>query len=74
MNEPYIVDARGLEPPQPMQLVLQALDTLPRGEEVVLLLYREPYPLYNILAQNGFTHRCEHHDDGTFAIHIRHAA
>ncbi|WP_374403367.1 DUF2249 domain-containing protein [Niveibacterium sp.] len=73
MNAPRIVDARGLEPPQPLHLILEALDTLPRGEEAVLLLYREPVPLYGILKQNGFTHRTEFGEDGTVSIHIRHA-
>lgn len=67
-----IIDARGLMPPEPMELTLAALDDLPQGGEIVLLLYREPDPLYRILRNNGYTHRTEAHDDGTFAIHIRH--
>jgi uncharacterized protein (DUF2249 family) len=74
MSEAQIIDARELEPPEPLHRVLEALDTLPRGDEVVLLLYREPFPLYNILAANGFSHRIERREGGTVAIHIRHAA
>lgn len=71
--EPKIIDARGLAPPEPLELTLAALDDLHPGDEIVLLLYREPHPLYQILRQNGYTHRAELHDDGTFSIHIRHA-
>jgi TusA-related sulfurtransferase len=67
-----VIDARGLMPPEPMELTLAALDDLPPEGEIVLLLYREPDPLYRILRNNGYTHRTEAHDDGTFAIHIRH--
>ncbi|HMV53565.1 MAG TPA: DUF2249 domain-containing protein [Rhodocyclaceae bacterium] len=68
-----VIDARGLLPPEPMELTLDALDDLQPGGEIVLLLYRQPEPLYRILKENGYTHRTESHDDGTFAIHIRHA-
>lgn len=71
---PRVIDARDLQPPGPMELTLEALDTLPRGEELQLWLNREPFPLYNILKNNGFAHRVEYcEDDGRFIIHIRHA-
>lgn len=67
------IDARGLPPPEPMELTLAALDEVRPGQEIVLLLYREPHPLYHILQRNGFTHRTTLQDDGTFEIHIFHA-
>lgn len=71
---PRVIDARDLPPPEPMELTLEALDTLPRGEELQLWLNREPFPLYKILANNGYAHRVEYReDDGLFIIHIRHA-
>lgn len=69
-----VIDARGLLPPEPLELTLAALDDLASDGEIVLLLYREPFPLYQILQQNGYAHRTEFHDDGTVAIHIRHAS
>jgi hypothetical protein len=56
-----------------MELTLAALDDLLPGGEIVLLLYREPTPLYGILRGNGYAHRTEVQADGTFAIHIYHA-
>ena len=68
-----VIDARGLMPPEPLELTLAALDDLARDGEIVLLLYREPFPLYQILQQNGYAHRTEFREDGTVAICIRHA-
>ena len=69
-----IVDARGLMPPAPMNLTLEALDALSPEGELILLLYREPTPLYDVLRRNGYAHRTETNSDGEFRIHIRHAA
>jgi hypothetical protein len=68
-----LIDARGLLPPEPLELTLAALDDLAPGDEIVLLLYREPKPLYGILSEHGFQHRTEAQSDGTFEIHISHA-
>ena len=70
MSEPRIVDARWRPPPEPMEMALEAADTLAPGEEVVLLIHREPFPLYEILGRNGYAHRAEPQPDGSFAIHI----
>ncbi|HEX5802676.1 MAG TPA: DUF2249 domain-containing protein [Azospira sp.] len=69
-----VIDARGLEPPEPFVLTMDALDHLPKGEKLLLLLYREPYPLYKALANNGFCHEAEHVPDGTVEILIWHAS
>lgn len=72
MAENLLVDARWLQPPQPMEMTLDALDLLEPGADLVLLIHREPGPLYSILAQNGYTHSTERQEDGTFLIRIRH--
>ena len=74
MSEERTIDGRGLMPPEPMELTLTALDTLPDGEELLLLLYVEPHPLYAILRQNGYTHRSQTRPDGTVEIRIKKAA
>ncbi len=73
MADGRVVDGRGLQPPEPMARTLAALRLLPEGAELVLLLYREPFPLYAALAREGFTHRTELAPDGTYSIHIRHS-
>ncbi|MDD3352415.1 DUF2249 domain-containing protein [Zoogloea sp.] len=68
-----VVDARGLMPPEPMHRTLEALDVMPPEGEVILLLYREPTPLYDMLHRNGYTYRVKLNEQGEYAIHIRHA-
>lgn len=70
MAEEVIVDARGLEPPEPMELVLSALCALRPGQRVLMLLEREPVPLFRILERNGYGWRCTPRDDGVFEILI----
>ncbi|MFB9240575.1 DUF2249 domain-containing protein [Massilia antarctica] len=48
------LDVRGLEPPEPMERVLEALDRLPDSDQLCMLIEREPRPLYRILAHNGY--------------------
>lgn len=67
------IDARDLPPPEPLELALAALDELPAGEHLLLLLYCSPQPLYNYLSRSGFRWHEEVRDDGTHAIRIEHA-
>ena len=48
----------------PFVLTMDALDRLPKGEKLLLQLYREPFPLYKALANNGFRHSAEQMPDG----------
>lgn len=67
---PHVVDARFLPPPEPFVQTMEMLDTLPDGERMLLLLYREPHPLYKVLDQNGYSRATELQSDGTFEILI----
>jgi len=64
------VDARYMEPPEPFVATMEMLDTLQPGEEMILLLYREPHPLYRVLERNGHRYSSELLADGTFEIRI----
>ncbi len=66
----HVVDARYLEPPEPFVRTMDMLDTLQPGEKMLLLLFREPHPLYKVLRQNGYTHETELVADGTYEILI----
>jgi len=68
-----IIDGRDLPPPEPLELTLAALDELPAGEHVVLLLHCSPQPLFNFLRRNGYRWSEEVRDDGTYAIRIERA-
>ncbi len=66
-----LVDARWLEPPQPMEQVLHTLTLLQPGQHVRLLLHREPFPLYSILDNRGYRHDTAPQADGSYVILIR---
>ncbi len=68
-----VIDGRDLQPPEPLELTLTALDVLPAGEELLLLLYCQPHPLYQVLRRNGFTWKEQLREDGTYEIRIRKA-
>ena len=70
MPEPRVVDGRDLLPPEPLELTMAALETLPPGEELLVLLYCQPHPLYAVLDQNGYRYRAELRPDGTNEIRI----
>ena len=72
MSAELLVDARGQQPPRPMEMTLDALDLLEPGGVLTLLIHREPGPLYSILLQNGYRYETERRDDGSFLIRIRH--
>ena len=73
MPEPQLIDGRGMEPPEPLELAVAALGTLAPGEELVMLLNCEPLPLYAMLDGKGYSHRAERRADGTNEIHIKKA-
>jgi len=66
----HVVDARYMEPPEPFVRTMEMLDTLEPGEKMLLLLFREPHPLYKVLRQNGHAYETELLADGTFEILI----
>ncbi len=65
------VDARGLEPPQPMVVILEALSALPKDAELRARTDRRPMHLYAHLEARGFVGETEAHSDGSFVTHIR---
>ncbi|MFA5083261.1 MAG: DUF2249 domain-containing protein [Hydrogenophilaceae bacterium] len=71
MNKEILVDARWLEPPEPIERVLDALDRLGVGERIRFLIHREPLPLFPILDRLGYRHEVRLLDDGDFEILIR---
>ena len=66
-----VIDGREMQPPEPLERALEALDTLAADDELLLLLYCQPHPLFNILGKNGYTWSDELRADGTREIRIR---
>ena len=67
-----VVDGRDLEPPEPFVRTMDALDSIASGQKVLLILGREPHPLYRALGLNGYAWQTARKDDGTVEITIWH--
>ena len=65
-----VIDARGLEPPEPFERVMEALSVMEPEGQVLLILNREPFPLYRVLRVNGYRHETKAFPDGRFEIVI----
>ena len=65
------IDVRDLEPPHPMAVVLERLETLADDEELAVLHSRRPLFLYPLLEDRGFAHETEEHAPGLVRIVIR---
>lgn len=65
------LDNRGLEPPEPMVLTLEALEGLAQGETMAAILPREPIFLLKELDSRGHQWRGTTTDDGGYRIVIR---
>ena len=65
------LDARGLEPPQPMIKILEALATLPPGAELRARTDRRPMHLYAQLEERGFAGETSQELNESFITTIR---
>jgi len=64
------LDARGLEPPQPLVTILEAIATLPPGATLRARTDRRPMHLYAQLESRGFAGQSTEQADGSFITHI----
>ncbi|HEX7653197.1 MAG TPA: DUF2249 domain-containing protein [Verrucomicrobiae bacterium] len=72
MTESIIqLDARGLEPPQPMIKILAAVAELAPGTILAAHTDRQPMLLYPQLNQRGLIYETWRQPDGTHLTHIR---
>jgi uncharacterized protein (DUF2249 family) len=65
-----IVDARGLQQPEPFERVVDALSELALGDQLKLIINQEPRPLYRFLQRNHYAYKTESFADGRFEILI----
>lgn len=64
------LDVGGLEPPEPMVMVLDALTELQPGTGLRVLIDRAPVPLYRILERNGYAYRVSALEAARFEVLI----
>lgn len=70
MTSDIHLDVRGLLPPEPLERVLEALDHLTPAGRIVMLIDREPLPLYRILERNGYHYRAVEQGSGDYRLEI----
>lgn len=67
------VDARGLEPPEPMVRILNAFEQLAPGGSLRARTDQRPIHLLNELAARGVHHADEKQSDGSWSLTLTHA-
>ncbi len=65
-----VLDVRGLEPPQPLIRVLEAIEKLPAGARLEVHHDRRPLLLYPQLDDRGFRHETDEPEPGLVRIRI----
>lgn len=60
------IDVRGLEPPEPLVRILDALESLPAGVQLRAHTDREPCHLFGEAKQRGFSTDCGQQSDGSW--------
>lgn len=66
----YRLDVSELEPCEPLERTLAAIRLLRKGDYLRVLHRREPHPLYQLLAQGGFSWRTQSGHTSRFEILI----
>jgi uncharacterized protein (DUF2249 family) len=66
------LDVRWLEPPEPFERIVAALEKLLPGERLRVLIHREPRPLFQWLQREGYAFEHRYNPEGYFEIEIAH--
>jgi uncharacterized protein (DUF2249 family) len=69
-NMTHELDVRGLPPPEPFELIMSALSSLPSETILQVHIHREPFPLYEVLRDNGYDWQTTLLEDGSYSIRI----
>jgi uncharacterized protein (DUF2249 family) len=67
------IDARGLEPPEPLIRILNALESLPADQKLHAITDRRPCHLFGEAEQRGFRHDCTEQPDGSWTTLLERA-
>lgn len=65
------LDTRGMEPPGPLLLILNRLETLSNEQRLIAHIDREPLLLFPELLERGWAYEGAFQADGGYIIHIR---
>ena len=66
------LDNRGLDAPEPLLRILDALSEMVEGDRLIALIDREPMLLYPLLEQRGYLWTIVEEPEGWYRIEIGH--
>lgn len=66
----HVIDARDWEPPEPFVATMDTLAVMAPHDRLLLILSREPHPLYRALLKQGYRYEAQFTADGVFEILI----
>jgi uncharacterized protein (DUF2249 family) len=72
-TEEQQLDVRGLEPPEPLIRILDALESLPADARLRAITDREPCHLFGEAEARGFRHNCKGQPDGSWVTVLERA-
>lgn len=64
MAKEIVLDVHDLQPPEPMEKAIDALDKLATGEYLKMVHRMQPFPLFNILTENNFKYKVKPGEKG----------
>jgi uncharacterized protein (DUF2249 family) len=70
MPRDLTLDVRGMEPPEPLELVLGAIDGFGPGDKLKVIIDCHPVPLFRILDRDGYAYRAEPGQTSAYEITI----
>jgi len=70
-NDTIPLDVSGLAPPEPLEQILEALARMGPQQRLLVLIDREPHPLYKILDRHGYGYRTSARADERFDLLIQ---
>ena len=70
MGREHALDVCRLEPPEPFERVMEALDRLGPGDTLKVVIDRRPVPLFRVLERNGYAYREATREDSLLEITI----
>jgi len=72
MGQEHFLDATELDAPAPLQAALAALESLPAGDYLRLLIKRDPIFLYPLLLLQGYEHETHSRSQENYEVLIWH--
>lgn len=66
----HFLDVSDMEPPEPMERILEILPSLAAGDYLHIQHRREPHLLYPMLEQQGFTWHTDAQGSARFDIYV----